>query len=267
MATRGSANRKKAALFDLPAAAQQSSKFIDDATVPKLVTSKSKVRPEHLVNVSPLTETQRRLYEAFKTDNHILLDGFAGCGKTFVSLYLALQEVLVKRTYKKIIIIRSIVPSRDVGFLPGTLEEKIAVYESPYVQIFSELMCRDFGDAYKKLQEQKLVEFMPTSFLRGTTINDAIIIVDEYQNMSWNEIYTVMTRVGHNAKIVWCGDLRQNDLTKNKMDKSGADKLLKVVEGMYQFTKITFTIDDIVRSELVKSWIVSCDRLGYDSNQ
>jgi predicted ribonuclease YlaK len=231
--------------------------------VPKLVTSRSKIRPEHLTDISPLTETQESLFELFESDSHIVLDGFAGCGKTFVSLYLALREILVNRQYKKIVIIRSIVPSRDIGFLPGSLEEKVAVYEAPYVSIFTELLAREIPEAYKKLQEQKLVEFMPTSFLRGTTINDSIIVVDEYQNMSWSEIYTVMTRVGYNSKIVWCGDLRQNDLANLKGEKSGASKFLNVISNMKDFKKITFTVDDIVRSGLVKNWIITCEKMGF----
>lgn len=262
-----STNKKSPVLLRNNNNKKNSQPVLESIEGPKLVTSKMKIRPEYLAKISPLTDTQRTLFDVFQNSNsHLVLDGFSGCGKSFVSIYLALKEVLIRQQYKKIIIIRSAVPSRDVGFLPGTLEEKIAFYEAPYKDIVSELFVRDMPEPYKKLQEQKLIEFMPTSFLRGTTINNAIIIVDEYQNMSWNEIYTVMTRVGYNSKIVWCGDLRQNDLTKSKYDRTGADKLLKVVDKMPEFVKITFKIDDIVRSELVKSWIVSCDSLGFDSN-
>lgn len=249
--------KRKPALFDIK---DQGTKEVFQEKIPSLMTARSKIRPEHLNDISPLTETQHKLFSTFKTDTHLILDGFAGCGKTFVSLYLALREILLNRQFKKIVIVRSIVPTRDIGFLPGSLEEKIAVYESPYISIISELLSREIPDAYKKLQEQKLVEFMPTSFLRGTTINDAIIIVDEAQNCKLEEIDTVITRVGRNSKLVLCGDYNQSDLEKK--DKEGYKKILSILKSMYEVTTITFTEDDIVRSEFVKSYIIAKNRMG-----
>lgn len=248
--------KRKPALFDIK---EQQIKEVQEK-VPCLVTSRSKIRPEHLNEISPLTETQHLLFSTFKTNNHLILDGFAGCGKTFVSIYLALRDILVKRQYKKIVIIRSIVPTRDIGFLPGSLEEKIAVYEAPYISIVSELLAKEIPDAYKKLQEQKLIEFMPTSFLRGTTINDSIIIVDEAQNCKLEEIDTVITRVGRNSKLVLCGDYNQSDL--DKKDKEGYKKILNILKSMYEVSTITFNEDDIVRSDFVKAYIIAKNRMG-----
>ena len=245
--------KRKPALFAV------NEKSVSAAPVPQLVTTRSKIRPEHLTQISPLTETQETLFDLFESDSHIVLDGFAGCGKTFVSLYLALREVLINKQYKKIVIIRSIVPSRDIGFLPGSLEEKVAVYEAPYVSIFTELLAREIPEPYKKLQEQRVIEFMPTSFLRGTTINDSIIVVDESQNLNAHELDTVITRVGQNSKLILCGDYTQSDL--DKKEKDGYLKILNILKSMYGVSTITFGEDDIVRSQFVKSYIIAKNRL------
>ena len=257
MATRNT--KKKVALLEI----SKGQTVQKEIPVPSLVTVRSRIRPEHIKTIQPLTDTQQKLFDTFKLDTNIVLDGFAGCGKTFVTLYLALREVLLNRRYKKVVIIRSIVPSRDIGFLPGSLEEKIAVYEAPYISIFAELLAREIPDVYKKLQEQQLIEFMPTSFLRGTTINDAIIVVDEAQNLNFAEADTVITRVGANSKLVLCGDYNQSDL--DKKDKDGYKKILSILKSMYNVTTITFTEEDIVRSEFVKSYIIAKNRLGISS--
>lgn len=220
-----------------------------------------KIKLDHLKTFDPLTDNQKKFYDSFKLGNYfIALHGVAGTGKTFIALYKALEEVLDRSNpFEKIIIVRSAVPSRELGHLPGDLDEKTEIYRQPYQQICHTLFGR--ADAYSRLEEQGHIEFISTSFIRGMSFDDAIILVDEMQNMNFEEIDTVMTRVGYRSKIIWCGDYRQTDLRKNN-DKSGILKFFDIAQHMSSFTRIEFTADDIVRSSLVKDYILA--RLRHD---
>lgn len=215
-----------------------------------------KLRIDDLKTFDPLTENQKLFFDAYKRgDYFIALHGVAGTGKTFIALYKALEEVLDKSNpFNKIIIVRSAVPSREVGHLPGDIDEKTEIYRQPYQQICHTLFGRP--DAYQRLEEQNYIEFISTSFIRGMSFDDAIIIVDEMQNMNFEEIDTVMTRVGYRSKIIWCGDYRQTDLRKAN-DKTGILKFFDIAGHMSAFTRIEFTADDIVRSSLVKDYILA----------
>jgi predicted ribonuclease YlaK len=228
----------------------------DDKYCPR-VSNTLKIRIDHLKTFSPLTENQRIFFESYKRgDYFIALHGVAGTGKTFCALYKALEEVLDKSNpFNKIIVVRSAVQSREIGHLPGDATEKMEIYQQPYHQICETLFGRK--DAWDRLEEQGHVEFISTSFIRGMSFDDAIIIVDEMQNLTYEEIDTVMTRVGHRSKIIWCGDYRQTDLNKKKNDVSGILKFFDIAMHMSAFTKIEFTVDDIVRSSLVKDYIIA----------
>jgi len=212
-----------------------------------------------LRHIQPLTVNQERVFDAYYSGQNLMLHGYAGTGKTFLSSYLAIKDILTQETYKKVVIIRSVVPSRDMGFLPGTDKQKAEVYEQPYQEICDDLFGR--GDGYKILKLKGLVEFTTTSFLRGTTFNDSIIIVDECNNMSFQEIDTVMTRIGTNSRIVFCGDYRQSDLIKPH-DKTGIKELMAVTRRMPSFDHIEFGIEDIVRSGVVKEYIIQKTEMG-----
>jgi phosphate starvation-inducible protein PhoH len=232
-------------------------KLVDhEPTVKTKTPRKPKLRIDDLVTIDPLTENQSEFFKAYnRGDELIALHGVAGTGKTFIALYKALEEVLDKgNNYDKIIVVRSAVQSRDIGHLPGDVAEKLAIFQQPYKQICKALF--EQTDAWDLLEEVGTIEFISTSFIRGQTFDDAIIIVDEMQNMNFEELDTVMTRVGNRSKIIWCGDYRQTDLRKGN-DKSGILQFFEIAKYMTSFTKIEFQVDDIVRSDLVKEYIIA----------
>lgn len=210
-------------------------------------------------NLTPLTRNQQIAFQSYNKGKHLMLHGTAGSGKTLCAVYLALKDVL-NEVYEKAIIIRSVVPSRDIGFLPGDQNAKIKVYEMPYIQLCKELFNR--SDAYKLLQHNRSLEFISTSFIRGLTINNSVVIVDECQNMNWAELSTVLTRIGKNCKIIICGDTKQSDLSERD-GKHDLLKLINVLKRMKSFEFIQMTSDDILRGDFCKEFIIECERLNY----
>lgn len=203
-----------------------------------------------LGRVEPLTDNQEKM---FNSEGHLVAHGAAGTGKTYVATYLALRSVLEHDEYKHVVYIRSAVPTRDMGFLPGTDKEKAEVYEAPYREICADLFDR--GDAYEQMKFKQIIKFMTTSFIRGSTLNDAVIIVDECQNMSYHELDSIITRVGDNCRIMFCGDMMQaGDLRK---EESGLRKFYDVLKRMNEFDFIDFQIEDVVRGPLVKSYLTA----------
>jgi phosphate starvation-inducible protein PhoH len=219
----------------------------------------------HIKNIEPLTENQKRSFDAYKQGKNLLMIGSAGSGKTFLSLYMSLLEVMKENNiYKKIYICRSAEPSKNVGFLPGSLKEKIKMYEMPYYGICAELFNR--GDAYEYLKSKNIIEFISTSYIRGLTIDNAIVIVDEIQNLEWNELYAIITRLGKNSKIIFCGDYRQSDLKNNYKNDNRKEDILKfisVINKMKSFKTIEFTHNDILRSAIAKEFIIVSENMGY----
>lgn len=204
--------------------------------------------------IKPLTPNQQKTFTAYENGQNLVLHGFAGTGKSFISLYLALDEVLNGSTlYDKVIIVRSVVPSRDVGFLPGSIKEKIKVYEEPYREICGDLFGR--GDAYDILKLRNAIEFTTTSFLRGVTFNNAIVIVDEAQNLVYSELYTTLTRLGDTSKLLLCGDFRQTDLKKYESNNS-LIHMMNILKKMNSISFIEFEKQDIVRSNFVREFII-----------
>jgi len=219
-----------------------------------------RIKATELKKFEPLTENQSKFFEGYKRGDYFtMLCGSAGTGKSFIACYKAIEEVLDKTSsFHRIVIVRSAVQSRDLGFTPGSVEDKMSLYEQPYMQIFHTLFGR--RDSYDALKECGRIEFISTSFIRGMSFDDAIIIVDECQNMTFEELSTIMTRVGYRSKIIFCGDYKQTDLYRNNKDKSGMKKFHEIAKMMGSFTNIEFTTDDIVRSSLVKDFLIAVEK-------
>lgn len=212
-----------------------------------------------LKEIHPLTENQGLVFKHYFEDKNIVCSGSAGTGKTFLLLYLCLQDLMYSNDYDKIIVTRSAVPTRAQGFLPGDEREKMVVYEQPYRNICNELFGR--GDSYEILKKKELIDFQSTSYMRGTTFDNCLIIVEEMQDMTLHEISTIITRCGKNTKIFFSGDFRQTDLD-NRREISGFSDFIKIVKMMYSFEIVDFNLDDIVRSGLVKEFLIAKDKLG-----
>jgi phosphate starvation-inducible protein PhoH len=205
--------------------------------------------------IKPKTENQDLAFRGWGDGQHLFLHGLPGTGKSFVALYLALKSVMLGKQ-KKVVIVRSAVPTRDIGFMPGSVSEKMKNYEAPYVGLCSQLFGR--GDAYDILKQKKLIEFMPTSFIRGLTIDDAVIIIEEAQNMGYQEVRSVITRIGDNSRFIVNGDLEQDDLSSERFrEETGLKKLMGILNKIKSVDFIEFGVDDIVRSDFIKEFIIA----------
>ena len=231
------------------------------------MAKKHDVKQDDLVSIKPITDNQKKVFEAWrKANKNLFLFGAAGTGKTFISMYLALEQVLDPRSkYESVIIIRSVVPTRDIGFLPGDEEDKSALYQVPYhnmVQfMFEQASDTAFSMLYDRLKNQGSITFLTTSYLRGITLDNAIVIVDESQNCNLHELDTIITRVGQDSKIIFCGDFFQTDLTKMS-EKEGLQDFMRILENMKEFEVVDFSIGDIVRSGFVRSYLIEKTKLG-----
>ncbi|HRC95950.1 MAG TPA: PhoH family protein [Coprothermobacter proteolyticus] len=227
---------------------------------PRAIQHKNKEHLEVVKKLKPLNEAQRQMIHSFKEGFNVVAFGSAGSGKSYVACSLALEELFSKQI-DKIVIVRSAVQVRDVGFMPGDLHDKALAYTIPYKQIINDI-CQN-GTAWDILSKKGMVEFITTSFVRGITLDDCVVIVDEVQSMNAHEIDSIVTRVGKNCTLVICGDTRQNDLIKHKGDKSGFEDALEIFKKMSEdFECVQFFPQDIVRSGLVKRWILTKEELG-----
>tara|TARA_R100001198_G_C5221435_1_gene203447 strand:- start:228 stop:980 length:753 start_codon:yes stop_codon:yes gene_type:complete len=232
----------------------------------KQMRRKKPINNDFLVDITPLTENQETLFSDYKDGKNIFAYGAAGTGKTFIVLYNALRDVLDENSpYSKIYIVRSLVSTREIGFLPGDHEDKSALYQIPYKNMvkymFEMPSDADFEMLYGNLKQQETISFWSTSFIRGTTLDDAIIIVDECQNLNFHELDSIITRVGENTKIHFCGDATQTDLTKT-YERNGILDFMKILQQMPSFATIEFGVEDIVRSGLCKEYLTTKLALG-----
>ena len=224
------------------------------------------ISSSNLLKIKPITESQKTVFETWKKGQNQFLFGCAGTGKTFVSLYLAMQDVLNLQTkYEKVVLVRSLIPTREIGFLPGDEEDKAALYQVPYQNMvqfmFEQPNEQAFKMLYDRLKSQGSLYFLSTSFLRGLTFDNTIIIVDECQNLNFHELDTIITRVGQDSKIVFCGDFDQSDLQKTN-ERNGLHDFLRILEEMEEFNCTEFTIGDIVRSGFVRSYLINKIKMG-----
>src|SRR6056300_704376 len=237
----------------------------------KMAKKKLGITDKDLVNIKPITENQKRAAQAWKDGKHLFLYGVAGTGKTFLSLHMALKEVLNDKTeQQRVYLVRSLLPTRDIGFLPGDEEDKAFLYQMPYQNMvrfmFQAPTENAFERLYVDLRNQGTIEFLSTSFLRGITIDNGIIIVDECQNLNFHELDTIITRVGQNSRIIFCGDIQQTDLTKTN-DRNGILDFVNIMQAMKEVDCIEFDLNDIVRSGMLKSYLVNKIKLGLHYGQ
>ena len=228
----------------------------------KQLKRKKPVNSDVMVDIKPLTKSQEKVFDAYKKGKNIFAYGAAGTGKTFVALYLALKEVLDQMSpYENVYIVRSLVSTREIGFLPGDHEDKSFLYQIPYKHMVKYMFemsdDSEFEMLYGALKGQDTIKFWSTSFIRGTTLDNAIILVDEMQNLNFHELDSIITRVGENSKIIFCGDASQTDLTKTN-EKNGILDFMKIISAMEDdFASIEFGLEDIVRSGLVRKYLLA----------
>ena len=232
----------------------------------KQMKRKKPISNTYLIDIEPITDNQKKLFDSYSAGKQLVAYGTAGTGKTFISLYNALADILDESTpYEKIYLVRSLVSTREIGFLPGDHEDKADIYQIPYKNMvkymFQMPSDADFEMLYGNLKAQDSIKFWSTSFIRGTTLDNAIVIVDEFQNLNFHELDSIITRVGENSRIVFCGDASQSDLVKTN-DRNGIHDFLNILRKMPSFDIIEFGIDDIVRSGLVKEYIIAKLELG-----
>ena len=228
--------------------------------------AKKDITNTDLVKIEPITDNQKLVFDSYVKGQHQFMFGSAGTGKTFISLYLALSEVLRDDTkYDKVVLVRSLIPTREIGFLPGDEEDKAALYQVPYANMVQFMFKQPNEDAfrglYDALKRQSSLHFVSTSFLRGLTFDNSIIIVDECQNLNFHELDTIITRVGQDSKIMFCGDFSQTDLTKTN-ERNGLHDFLRILENMDEFNCVEFDIPDIVRSGFVRNYLIEKTKLG-----
>ena len=232
----------------------------------RVMKRKKPINLDYIRNIDPLTDNQERLFDSYDGGKNIVAYGAAGTGKTFITLYNALQDVLNEKSpYEKIYIVRSLVATREIGFLPGDHEDKSSLYQIPYKNMvkymFEMPTDSDFEMLYGNLKNQGTISFWSTSFIRGTTLDNAVIIVDEFQNLNFHELDSIITRVGENTKIMFCGDATQSDLVKTN-EKNGTIDFMRILHQMPSFDIIEFGLEDIVRSGLCKEYLVAKAELG-----
>jgi len=227
----------------------------------KQMKRKKPIGNTYLLDIEPITDNQKKLFDSYADGKHLVAYGTAGTGKTFISLYNALADILDETTpYERIYLVRSLVSTREIGFLPGDHEDKADIYQIPYKNMvkymFQMPTDADFEMLYGNLKAQESIKFWSTSFIRGTTLDNAIVIVDEFQNLNFHELDSIITRIGENSRIIFCGDASQSDLVKTN-DRNGIHDFLNILRKMPSFDIIEYGIDDIVRSGLVKEYIIA----------
>ena len=250
----------------MPARKKKTSTMVGVGMTAKQMRRKKPYNSDMMIPVEPLTDNQRKLFDSLGEGKNVYTYGVAGTGKTFVVLYHALKEVLDPITpYNRLVIVRSLVSTREIGFLPGDHEDKSSLYQIPYKNMVRSMFHMpdqsSFDMLYDNLKHQETISFWSTSFLRGTTLDDAIVIVDECQNLNFHELDSIITRVGQDSKIVFCGDVNQSDLQRTN-ERNGILDFQRILEEMEEFSMIEFGINDIVRSGLVKSYLISKMTLG-----
>jgi phosphate starvation-inducible PhoH-like protein len=201
------------------------------------------------IDIKHKNETQKKLTNSIKTNDVTICTGPAGCGKTYITCAQSLIELKHTKTIEKIVLVKSVttLKSEEIGFLKGTLEEKMEPFMYSFLNNFEKIVGRELVET---LKNEKVIEILPIAYMRGVNIDNAIIIVDEVQNISIDNIRTILTRLGENSKIILLGDLKQID-QKNRYD-SALMFLTKYFKNIDRVDVVEFSLDDVVRHPLIK---------------
>ena len=245
---------------------KKTTKSIGQGMTAKQKKRRKPIGGEHMLPIEPITDNQKIFFDQWDKGQMLYAYGVAGTGKTFIALYKALKDVLDEYTpYDKIYIVRSLVATREIGFLPGDHEDKSSLYQIPYKNMVQSMFEMPDDSSYEMLYDnlkaQETISFWSTSFIRGTTLDNAIVIIDECQNLNFHELDSIITRVGQDSKIVFCGDAAQSDLQRVN-ERTGIIDFQRILQNMEEFSLIEFGIDDIVRSGLIKSYLINKINLG-----
>lgn len=239
---------------------RRSTKKNDNILVPDL--DELALYSNNMQHIKPITDSQKKAYDCWAKGNNLILSGAAGSGKTFIAIYLALQELINNRK-KRLVILRSVVPTRDIGFLPGTQEEKEAAYLTPYIGVVSEIFNNN-PSLFTSFIKNGTIEFLTTSYIRGITLKNAIVVVDEFQNCNFHELDSIITRIGKGSRVIFSGDYYQSDFT-NRKEKEGIGEFLKIIECLKHFKKIEFDWKDCVRSGMVRDYLMTKEKMIEDN--
>jgi phosphate starvation-inducible PhoH-like protein len=203
-------------------------------------------------SIQPKNMAQQIYLEAIERSDVVFGIGSAGTGKTYVAASYAAEKLYYRETSKIIVTRPNVEASRSLGFLPGELEEKYA----PYLEPFEGVFIRAFGKSlYELFKKRGQIDPRPLGFMRGATFDDAIVLVDECQNMTEKEFKLLLTRIGHNSKVIFSGDSRQVDIPD-----SGLMSTIQRLQYIPSIEVVEFYPSDIVRSDLCKQIILEYER-------
>jgi phosphate starvation-inducible PhoH-like protein len=209
-----------------------------------------------VVSLVPLNDRQRLYIDAIRAHDQVIVCGYSGTGKTYIAATVAANMYATKQIDRIILTRPNVSVGKDLGYLPGDLNEKFSPWAAPVLEVLMQQLGKGVVDTGIKNGN---IEMAPLSTMRGRSFKDAFIILDEAQNTSIPEIKMFLTRIGEGSKVIVNGDIKQSDINQ----QSGLSKIIHLVKKYrMDIPVIEFTVDDIVRSEICKQWIIAFEGEG-----